>query len=963
MNYLYLDFEGTYTKDINLKSLTLRKYLEKSEVLGVSLATNDDPVKWFPKECIPAILEGLRELALDPNWTVVAHNAAFDIRVWRFKLGLPQPRHVHCTLELACAAYPNQAGGYGIAALSKSLNLGFDKLGDGKKVMQMTPEELAAYCNGDVELCRAIHKKCLARLHPKEIEVAELANAAREMWFEVDATSIASAQVDFADVAAESVQDAMGYLGADGEEAFGWEAGRIKSVKPAEMKRLLFENLGFSTQSISHKKINPAALAENAAAAGALKGAERANKALSHGRRLKVFNDVAQVDVELGYFRAHTGRFSSPSVGRGLNLHNLSKRDKKIAKLIRSIFRMPSSLCMVRGDLANVEYRVEGLLTGSAHCVKLFAADIMADPYAAFWYAATGQIITKAHPARQVAKAAVLGLGFLMGLRRWMEVIMLALAEIDPDTKKALLTLDDLRLVIAEQKWTKPRQGWVTNAQRQARAPDEVATIAYYTRELFHEIHPEFRRTADWLEMAIQQLNRCDTRQEADRCLYNLYDYAAAPSRDMIDVMWDNSFEGRTVRVRCGPWVAPTVTWRDIDIRVVGDGACMTYLNGKKGYWPLSKNVLIENCWAADTLVLTSRGWVPIVTLTQEDSVWDGEAWVHHGGLINQGLQSVGHWNGNRVTAEHRIFAAGEWCPVAELGQEKGAQAVASGLQGWTSYLTAPSALCGATGTPGLCPGATTPATGLTPTTVGEGSVSALNGDTTGSPFTGTPSRSPAGTNRGLTSTESTTPEGTSPGISGACLAPSTAGTGETRPPSNTKAGGTRSTTSTSSSAPRGRSTLSDTTLGSGGPQLTAWTAISDPETVYDIANCGPRHRFMVLTTAGPVIVHNCVQSAARNAMCQAQLALRDRGYAHQLTVHDEIMLVGQRKPEAVLQARADLIDVLGPNKLPNWLWSVCVNPDEINVSQSLYEVDMDKIAKGWWTRLPTEPQLLESLP
>jgi len=594
MHYLYFDIESSYSREVSLSKMTLRKYIASSHMLGISFSMDEEEPEWYLPAEFEAILPQVEALANDPDWTFVAHNCAFDLRYLRHKYGLSQPQHVHCSLELACGAWPNHPGGYGIDNLTRTLNLGLTKLGEGTKVMGMSPEMLAAYCKQDVRICRAIHQRAMARLHPKEVMLAEMCNAAREMYFEIDADKLATAQEEFARVASESVEQAVLLLGDDGAKAFGMDGTKVRSVKPATVKALLLSEFGFDTQSISFKKINPTKLSAAAPeAVTVLRSTERANKSLSHGRRISAFSGIPEVDVELGYHRAHTGRLSSPQPGgKGINLHNLPKRDKRLSKAIRSIFRLPEWACFVRGDFANVEYRIEGMLTKSAHVRSLFETNIGADPYAAFWLAATGKLVTKADAARQIAKAAVLGLGYGMGIQTWISTLLLAVA--DPTFG---VSLADLRKVCEDQHWGPPADGATRRAMTKLNAPWEVAAVAYHTRILFNEIHPEFGRTSRWLMTTLERLNRCVNATEANRALDQLYGQPNAPDRGLIDLRWDETFEGRSVRVRCGLWDCPTVTWRDIDVRPVGDngGIALTSMAGSKGYRALSPSIVIEN--------------------------------------------------------------------------------------------------------------------------------------------------------------------------------------------------------------------------------------------------------------------------------------------------------------------------------------------------------------------------------
>lgn len=59
-------------------------------------------------------------------------------------------------------------------------------------------------------------------------------------------------------------------------------------------------------------------------------------------------------------------------------------------------------------------------------------------------------------------------------------------------------------------------------------------------------------------------------------------------------------------------------------------------------------------------------------------------------------------------------------------------------------------------------------------------------------------------------------------------------------------------------------------------------------EPVYDILNCGPRQRFVVLGDSGPFIVHNCIQGMCADFLRHALLGLEAAQYWPVLSVHDE---------------------------------------------------------------------------
>jgi len=80
----------------------------------------------------------------------------------------------------------------------------------------------------------------------------------------------------------------------------------------------------------------------------------------------------------------------------------------------------------------------------------------------------------------------------------------------------------------------------------------------------------------------------------------------------------------------------------------------------------------VLGCFAADTKVLTPRGWVPIVDVTVTDKVWDGEEWVAHKGVVSQGVKKTIRFSGVAATPGHEILTEHGW-------------------QEWSGVITSPS--------------------------------------------------------------------------------------------------------------------------------------------------------------------------------------------------------------------------------------------------------------------------------
>ena len=80
----------------------------------------------------------------------------------------------------------------------------------------------------------------------------------------------------------------------------------------------------------------------------------------------------------------------------------------------------------------------------------------------------------------------------------------------------------------------------------------------------------------------------------------------------------------------------------------------------------LGKTVIL-GCFEADTKVLTQDGWKPITYVTLTDLLWDGEEWVTHFGLIYQGRKPVQRAYGVGATADHEVLTGDGWVVWQEV--------------------------------------------------------------------------------------------------------------------------------------------------------------------------------------------------------------------------------------------------------------------------------------------------------
>lgn len=343
---------------------------------------------------------------------------------------------------------------------------------------------------------------------------------------------------------------------------------------------------------------------------------------------------------------------------------------------------------------------------------------------------------------------------------------------------------------------------------------------------------------------------------------------------------------------------------------------------------------LVENCWAAGTLVCTNHGWIPIEKVARDDLIWDGFDWVKHDGAVCRGSQRTMSVDGERCTPDHKIRTTRGWqyakdcdgldrlpvqlpadyravgskrlsrkkevaCAVPELRDcalgrhPRHSEAAAAEPSGFLRLQEKRTHRRGkhntrAVGASGVGSVAQHEAEMHRPEPQGLGKlwwpwyhcVRALAKELRGilvrhgsNVQTGAGAGSPR-KQRGLLPGK--LPMGNTPGEHA-----EPALHAATREGKCARTGGKK----------RDRTiypVLSHLTRRAG--RLTV-----DPsgreEPVYDLLNCGERHQFVILTWKGPLIVHNCVQATARDVLREAMFALDEQGYQVIAHVHDECIV------------------------------------------------------------------------
>ena len=452
MQLLFLDFETFYSDDYTLKHMTPVEYIldDRFEAIGCAVKEGyDGKPYWVEGPELPEFFAGLPA----DQW-MISHNMLFDgcIAAWRYNWF---PRLYGDTLAMARALLSPHINRFGLERVGVHLGVGA-KLGGilpnakgrcGVDIRSDGSFYLAyvAYALNDNELCARIFRELVTRLPVEELVVVDMVMRCALQPRFVLATGILDQHLD-------EVQETKRALMA-----------RVTTDRVSLMSNIKFAALLRGMGITPPMKISPATGNETYAFAKsdevmrelaqhpdpqvqALVAARVGIKSTLEETRTQRFLAISRLNwgphpkfslqrpwmpVPLRYGAAHTHRFGGEW---DLNMQNLGRSSK-----LRKALQAPPGHKVVRVDASQIEARLTAWLAGETTLLEQFERG--EDPYSNFGTDLFGKPVSRETPVeRALAKAAVLGCGFGMGWRKFMDQVN---AQRIPDMMGGIIRIDD----------------------------------------------------------------------------------------------------------------------------------------------------------------------------------------------------------------------------------------------------------------------------------------------------------------------------------------------------------------------------------------------------------------------------------------------------------------------------------------------------------------------------------------
>lgn len=415
MNFITIDFETYYDKDLGFKTQTTEEYIRdpRFEVIGVAVQVNDGEPVWHSGDAL-----SMHQFLSSYDWgnsLAIAHNAIFDGAILNWVYGI-RPKGWIDTLSMGRALHGTEVGG-SLKVLAEYYDLG--EKGDevvnafGLRRLDFGSDQLARYadyCRNDVALTYNLFLHMSSGFPQVELRLIDLTvRMFTEPVLQLDKDLLVTHLRDVQDKKTKLLGDYPPEM-LQSNPKFATML-KMLGVEPPMKTSLTTgkETYAFSKTDEAFKAL----LDHEDPHVQTLVAARLGTKSTLEETRTERFIGIARrgaLPVPLRYYAAHTGRWGGDDK---LNLQNLPRKSALKYAIIP-----PAGYKMIDSDSSQIEARTLAWLAGQDDLVEAF--DRGEDVYrimASAIYNKTIQAITS--DERFVGKTTILGAGYGMGAAKF----------------------------------------------------------------------------------------------------------------------------------------------------------------------------------------------------------------------------------------------------------------------------------------------------------------------------------------------------------------------------------------------------------------------------------------------------------------------------------------------------------------------------------------------------------------
>jgi DNA polymerase I-like protein with 3'-5' exonuclease and polymerase domains len=450
---IVVDFESFFSKEYSLSKISTQEYIYSDlfKIHGCGVAIGQEQPRWFSGDLLKRLLE-----RVVPNGVIVCHNANFDAAILAWHYGL-KPKLIIDTVSLSRAVIGERLRSHSLSSIAEYL-LKQEKGGYLSSVMgvrDLTAEQeqlLAQYCLHDVDLCRQIFYTLIPHLPKKELLAMDMVS---RMFTEPSLILDQQLLVEYHSQVVANKMNLMDYAGVESAKELNSNPQFAEALKRlgVEPPTKISPTTGKETWAFARTDSEFIALEEHKdERVQALVAARLGTKStLNETRAATLIKAAPYGAFSVSYLFSGAQTTHRLSGSGNTNFQNLPR-----GGTLRKAIMAPEGHTLIVADLAQIELRATLALAreliysidkdAAARSEESNALNILecgGDLYGHFGSIIYQETITKeTHPLeRQVAKSAVLGLGFGMGAPKFLAYCKQQNIAMDEETAERIVKL------------------------------------------------------------------------------------------------------------------------------------------------------------------------------------------------------------------------------------------------------------------------------------------------------------------------------------------------------------------------------------------------------------------------------------------------------------------------------------------------------------------------------------------